>query len=56
MFSKLKLDRPLAVFDIEATGLSPRADRIVELPLGFSVNLLIMIVGNALGSLTFSKI
>ena len=31
MFSKLKLDRPLAVFDIEATGLSPRADRIVEL-------------------------
>ncbi len=31
MFSRLKLDRPLAVFDIEATGLSPRADRIVEL-------------------------
>lgn len=31
MFSRLKLDRPLAVFDIESTGLSPRADRIIEL-------------------------
>ena len=30
---KLKLDRPLAVFDIEATGLNPRADRIVELAI-----------------------
>lgn len=28
---KLHLDRPLAVFDIEATGISPRSDRIVEL-------------------------
>ncbi len=28
-----KLDRPLAVFDIEATGISPRADRIVELAI-----------------------
>ena len=28
---KLKLDRPLAVFDIEATGVNPRSDRIVEL-------------------------
>jgi len=28
---KLKLDRPLAFFDIEATGTSPRADRMVEL-------------------------
>lgn len=27
----LRLDRPLAVFDIESTGLNPRADRIVEL-------------------------
>jgi len=26
-----KLDHPLAVFDIEATGTSPRADRIVEI-------------------------
>ncbi|MDD4101507.1 MAG: 3'-5' exonuclease [Kiritimatiellae bacterium] len=26
-----KLDRPLIVFDIEATGISPRADRIIEL-------------------------
>ncbi len=33
MFSKLKLDRPLAVFDIEATGLSPRTDRIIELSI-----------------------
>ncbi len=28
---RIKLTRPLAVFDIEATGTSPRADRIVEL-------------------------
>jgi DNA polymerase-3 subunit epsilon len=27
----VKLDRPLAILDIEATGVSPRADRIVEL-------------------------
>ena len=27
----LKLDRPLVVFDIESTGLSPRRDRIIEL-------------------------
>lgn len=27
----LKLERPLVVFDIESTGLSPRYDRIVEL-------------------------
>ena len=27
----IKLDRPLIVFDIEATGISPRADRIIEL-------------------------
>jgi len=30
---KLKQDRPLAVFDIEATGLNPRTDRIVELAI-----------------------
>jgi DNA polymerase III subunit epsilon len=29
----LKLDRPMAVFDIEATGATPRADRIVELAI-----------------------
>ena len=28
---KWQLDRPLAVFDIEATGTNPRADRIIEL-------------------------
>jgi DNA polymerase III subunit epsilon len=28
---KWQLDRPLAVLDIEATGINPRADRIVEL-------------------------
>ena len=28
---KLKLDRPVVFFDIEATGISPRADRIIEL-------------------------
>ena len=28
-----KLDRPLAVFDIESTGTSPRADRIVEISI-----------------------
>lgn len=27
----IALDRPLAVFDIEATGLNPRTDRIIEL-------------------------
>ena len=27
----LKLDRPLVVFDIESTGISPRHDRIIEL-------------------------
>ena len=27
----IKLDRPLVIFDIEATGLSPYADRIIEL-------------------------
>ncbi len=27
----LSLDRPLAVFDVEATGLNPRTDRIIEL-------------------------
>ena len=31
MFGKLKLDRPLAVFDIESTGVVPARDRIVEL-------------------------
>ncbi len=39
-----------------ADGFTHVADRIVEIPLGFSANLLIMIVGNALGSLTFSKV
>jgi DNA polymerase-3 subunit epsilon len=29
----LKLDRPMAAIDIEATGISPRADRIVELAI-----------------------
>ena len=29
----VKLDRPLAILDIEATGISPRADRLVELAI-----------------------
>jgi DNA polymerase-3 subunit epsilon len=29
----IPLDRPLAIFDIEATGISPRADRIIELAI-----------------------
>ena len=29
--SQLELTRPLAVFDIESTGISPRVDRIIEL-------------------------
>lgn len=41
---------------IAGDGFSHIAERAIELPLGFSLNLLIMIVGNALGSLTFSKI
>jgi len=28
---RLKLDRPLAFFDIESTGVSPRGDRIIDL-------------------------
>ena len=27
----IQLNRPLVVFDIESTGISPRKDRIVEL-------------------------
>lgn len=30
---RLKLERPLAIFDIESTGTAPRADRIVELSI-----------------------
>ena len=29
----IKLDRPLAILDIEATGISPRADRLIELAI-----------------------
>jgi DNA polymerase III subunit epsilon len=29
----LRLDRPVAIFDIEATGASPRSDRIIELAI-----------------------
>ena len=32
---KLKLDRPLAIFDIESTGMNPRTDRIVEIAFIF---------------------
>ena len=31
--SNLKLERPLAIFDLEATGLNARADRIVEISI-----------------------
>lgn len=41
---------------IAREGFTHIAERAIELPFGFSLNLLIMIVGNALGSLTFSKI
>ena len=30
---KLKLERPLAFFDIEATGINPRVDRIIDLAI-----------------------
>ncbi|MDO4496689.1 MAG: formate/nitrite transporter family protein, partial [Bacteroidales bacterium] len=40
---------------ITADGFAHCAERFAELPMGFCSNLLIMIVGNALGSLTFSK-
>ncbi len=32
-FDKFKLERPLAVFDIESTGVNPRTDRVVELSI-----------------------
>lgn len=41
---------------IAADGFSHAAERLLQLPLGFCTNLLIMIAGNALGSLSFSKI
>ena len=31
MLGRLKLDRPLAVLDIESTGVVPQRDRIVEI-------------------------
>ena len=31
--ARLRLDRPLVVFDIEATGLNKRTDRIVAIAL-----------------------
>lgn len=39
-----------------ADGFSHVSDRLFDIPFGFSFNLFIMILGNALGSLTFSKI
>lgn len=41
---------------IGGDGFAHIVERVVELPCGFCLNLLVMIVGNALGSLTFSKI
>lgn len=41
---------------LTADGWDHFLTRMAECPMGFSINLLIMIVGNALGSLTFSKI
>ena len=41
---------------IAGDGFAHVSERLAALPLGFCTNLLIMIVGNALGSLTFSKI
>lgn len=41
---------------ITADGFQHFGERFAELPMGFCTNLLIMILGNALGSLSFSKI
>lgn len=41
---------------IAGDGFAHLADRVVELPLGFCSNLLVMIFGNAIGSLCFSKL
>lgn len=41
---------------IGGDGFAHMGERLTELPLGFCSNLFIMIVGNALGSLTFSKL
>lgn len=41
---------------ITGEGFAHISERLAELPMGFCLNLIIMIIGNALGSLTFSKI
>lgn len=41
---------------ITADGFAHVGERFSQLPMGFCTNLIIMIVGNALGSLSFSKI
>lgn len=41
---------------ISTDGFSHLGERMAELPAGFCTNLLLMIIGNALGSLSFSKI
>lgn len=41
---------------ITADGFSHVMVRLADMPMGFCSNLMIMIVGNALGSLTFSKV
>lgn len=41
---------------ITGEGFAHISERLAELPIGFCLNLIIMIIGNALGSLTFSKI
>lgn len=41
---------------IAGDGFSHFGDRFLELPAGFCLNLLVMILGNALGSLSFSKL
>ena len=41
---------------IAADGLSHFPERVMEMPLGFCGNLLVMILGNAVGSLCFSKV
>ena len=55
----IKLDRPLAIFDIESTGISPRADRIIQLDVmdqtGWNGNREVWLVNPTIPSLSRAR-